>query len=98
MAVAKAGCCVRVRKGAAPRAWAEVTVGPYSAHEFDACVGHYVKRGVLPAHQGPKTFDARRLKISVSVKGKKGPNKLELPTAGYQCSLKKCTEERKMRN
>eukprot|EP00908_Phaeocystis_cordata_P011266 Transcript_22122.p1 GENE.Transcript_22122~~Transcript_22122.p1 ORF type:complete len:646 (+),score=329.67 Transcript_22122:59-1939(+) len=28
--------------------------------------------------------DARRLKISVSVKGKKGPNKLELPTAGYQ--------------
>ena len=48
---------------APPRAWAEVTVGPYSAHEFDACVGHYVKRGVLPAHQGPKTFDARRLKM-----------------------------------
>jgi len=28
--------------------------------------------------------DARRLKIAVSVKGAKGPKKLELPTAGYQ--------------
>jgi len=28
--------------------------------------------------------DARRLKIAVSVKGAKGPAKLELPTAGYQ--------------
>lgn len=28
--------------------------------------------------------DARRLKLAVSVKGSKGPKKLELPTAGYQ--------------
>jgi len=28
--------------------------------------------------------EARRLKIAVSVKGEKGPKKLELPTAGYQ--------------
>ena len=28
--------------------------------------------------------DARLLKIAVSVKGSKGPSKLELPTGGYQ--------------
>ena len=32
----------------------------------------------------PRVNDARRLKIAVSVKGAKGPAKLELPTAGYQ--------------
>ena len=34
-----------------------------SFDEYRASQLKLTKRGVLPAHQGPKTFDARRLKM-----------------------------------